>query len=174
MYVCMYVCMYVSMYLCIYVCMYVSMYVCIYVCMYVCIYVSMYVSMYVCMYVCMYICMYVCMYIFMYVCMYVCMYACMYVCMFIKLHIIAQSDPVILVICCNSTRGQSAHPKTSLGIFPPSRVILKEIILCRHKIVNPPEGLKPCRGKTYKIPLTFVSIYTLAGVNLVENSGGKT
>ena len=74
------------------------------------------------------------------------------------------------------TRGQSARPKIHLGTFSPSRGILKKYILCRHKIVNPPEGLKPsmpCRGKTYKIPLAFFSIYTQAGFNLVENSGGK-
>ena len=33
---------------------------------------------------------------------YVCMYVCMYVCVFIKLHMIAQSGPVILVILCHS------------------------------------------------------------------------
>ena len=41
-------------------------------------------------------------YICMYVCMHVCMYACMYVCIFIKLHITAQSGPVIRVILCHS------------------------------------------------------------------------
>ena len=53
-------------------------------------------DLYVCMYVCMYVCiMYVCMYVCMFVCrtVYVCMYVCMYV--FIKLHITAQSGPVI-------------------------------------------------------------------------------
>ena len=35
-------------------------------------------------------------------CMYACMYVCMYACIFIKLHITAQSGPVILVILCNS------------------------------------------------------------------------
>ena len=41
---------------------------------------------------------------YMHVCMYVYMYACtyMYVCMFIKLHITAQSGPVIRVILCHS------------------------------------------------------------------------
>ena len=34
--------------------------------------------------------------------MYVCMYVFMYVCIFIKLHITAQSGPVILVIPCHS------------------------------------------------------------------------
>ena len=56
------------------------------------------------------------------------------------------------------TRGQSARPKIPLATFSPSRGILKKYILCRHKIVNPPDGLKPCmpcRGKTYKIPLAF-------------------
>ena len=85
------------------------------------------------------------------------------------------------------TRGQSAHPKIPLEKFSPSggvssgilpsRGILKNIILCRHKTFNPPEGLipcMPCRGKTYKIPLAFFSISTPAGFNLVENSGGKT
>ena len=85
------------------------------------------------------------------------------------------------------TRGQSAHPKIPLEKFSPSggvssgilpsRGILKNIILCRHKTFNPPEGLipcMPCRGKTYKIPLAFFSICTPAGFNLVENSGGKT
>ena len=38
----------------------------------------------------------------MYVCMYVCMYVSMYVCIFIKLHITAQSGPVIRVILCHS------------------------------------------------------------------------
>ena len=74
-------------------------------------------------------------------------------------------------------RGQSARPKIPLGTFSFSRGILKKYILCRHKIANPPEGLKPCmpcRGKTYKIPLAFFSIYTPAGFNLVENSGGET
>ena len=33
---------------------------------------------------------------------YVCMYVCMYVCIFIKLHITAQSGPVIRVILCHS------------------------------------------------------------------------
>ena len=32
----------------------------------------------------------------------VCMYVCMYVCIFIKLHITAQSGPVIRVILCHS------------------------------------------------------------------------
>ena len=32
--------------------------------------------------------------------MYICMYVCMYVCIFIKLHITAQSGPVIRVIVC--------------------------------------------------------------------------
>ena len=86
-----------------------------------------------------------------------------------------------------NTRGQSAHPKIPLEKFSPSggvpsgilpsRGILKNIILCRHKTFNPPEGLipcMPCRGKTYKIPLAFFSISTPAGFNLVENSGGKT
>ena len=85
------------------------------------------------------------------------------------------------------TRGQSAHPKIPLEKFSPSggvssgilpsRGILKNIILCRHKTFNPPEGLipcMPCRGKTYKIPLALFSISTPAGFNLVENSGGKT
>ena len=75
------------------------------------------------------------------------------------------------------TRGQSASPRTPLGTLSPSRGILKKNILCRHKTVNPPEVLKPCmpcRGKTYKTPLAFFSIYTPAGFNLVENSGGKT
>ena len=85
------------------------------------------------------------------------------------------------------TRGQSAHPKISLEKFSPSggvssgtlpsRGILKNVILCRHKTFNPPEGLipcMPCRGKTYKIPLAFFLISTPAGFNLVENSGGKT
>ena len=45
------------------------------------------------------ICMYV---LFIYVCMYICMYVCMYVCIFIKLHITAQSGPVVLVILCHS------------------------------------------------------------------------
>ena len=40
--------------------------------------------------------------IFMYVCMYVCMFVCMYVCIFIKVHITAQSGPVIRVILCHS------------------------------------------------------------------------
>ena len=89
--------------------------------------------------------------------------------------------------CKDNTRGQSAHPKIPLEKFSPSggvssgilpsRGILKNIILCRHKTFNPPEGLipcMPCRGKTYKIPLAFFSISTPAGFNLVENSGGKT
>ena len=33
---------------------------------------------------------------------YIILYVCMYVCIFIKLHITAQSDPVILVILCHS------------------------------------------------------------------------
>ena len=43
----------------------------------------------------------VCMYVCMYACMYVCMYVCMYAIIFIKLHITAQSGPVILVILCH-------------------------------------------------------------------------
>ena len=39
---------------------------------------------------------------YVYVCMYVCMYVCIYVCIFIKLHITAQSGPVILVVLCHS------------------------------------------------------------------------
>ena len=103
-------------------------------------------------------------------------------------------DIVLLTQCyyhretrLNATRGQSAHLKIPLETFSPSggvssgilpsRGILKNIILCRHKTFNPPEGLipcMPCRGKTYKIPLAFFSISTPAGFNLVENSGGKT
>ena len=42
-------------------------------------------------------------YVHMYVCMYACMYVlCMYICIFIKLHITAQSGPVIRVILCHS------------------------------------------------------------------------
>ena len=38
----------------------------------------------------------------MYVCMYMCVCVCVCVCVFIKLHITAQSGPVILVILCHS------------------------------------------------------------------------
>ena len=56
----------------------------------------------VCMYECMYVCIYVCMYVRMYVRMYVCMYV------FIKLHITAQSGPVIYsfyATACNPPGG---------------------------------------------------------------------
>ena len=36
------------------------------------------------------------------------MYVCMYVCIFIKLHITAQSGPVIRVILCHSRRSSQA------------------------------------------------------------------
>ena len=71
------------------------------------------------------------------------------------------------------TRGQSTHTKIPLEKFSPSggvssgilhsRGILKNIILCRHKTFNPPEGLipcMPCRGKTYKIPLAFFNFHS--------------
>ena len=38
----------------------------------------------------------------MYVCVHACMYVCVSECMFIKLHITAQSGPVIRVIICHS------------------------------------------------------------------------
>ena len=103
---------------------------------------------------------------------------------FVKLEMVRQQRGTT---ARSTTRGQSAHPKIPLKKFSPSggvssgilpsRGILKNIFLCRHKTFNPPEGLipcMPCRGKTYKIPLAFFSISTPAGFNLVENSGGKT
>ena len=72
----------------------------------------MHLYMCVCTYVCMNVCMYVCMHVYMYVYMYVCIYVCMVVCLcmyvFIKLHITAQSGPVIYsfyATACNPPGG---------------------------------------------------------------------
>ena len=67
----------------------------------------------------------------------------------------------------SNTRGQSAHPKIPLEKFSPSggvssgilpsRGILKNIILCRHKTFNPPEGFKENSNKSLSC-LFFITL----------------